>query len=195
MSPEIRCLFPDLGVMVGYAVTARILANQPPDEGYQTLLFDYWDYVSTGPEPRVVVIQDLDQPLATESYWGEVNGNINRALGCVGVVTNGGVRDLDEVHALGFHFFAAQVLVSHGYAHVVDFGTPVNVGGIIISAGDLLHADKHGVVVIPHEVARRVTTAAATIEATERRIINYCKSPEFSAGGLKVLWQETRSAK
>src|SRR5437867_1208914 len=86
MSPEVRCLFPDLGVMVGYAVTARIMAEQPAVEGQQASRFDYWDYILRSPAPRIAVIEDLDRPPAIGSFWGEVNGNIHRALGCVGTI-------------------------------------------------------------------------------------------------------------
>ncbi len=195
MSPEVRCLFPDLGVMVGYAVTARMMAEQPAVEGQEASRFDYWDYILTIPAPRIAVIQDLDQPPAIGSFWGEVNANIHRALGCVGTITNGGVRDLDEVHALGFHLFAAETVVSHAYVHLVDFGGPVKVGGLVVNPGDLIHADKHGVIVIPHEIAREVAAAAARVDAAERKIIDYCQSSDFSVEGLKVLWREMRSSK
>ena len=195
MSAEVRCLFPDLGVMVGYAVTARIMAEQPAAEGQQASRFDYWDYILTSPAPRIAVIQDLDQPPAIGSFWGEVNGNIHRALGCVGTITNGGVRDLDEVHALGFHFFAAAAIVSHAYVHLVDFGGPVKVGGLVVNPGDLIHADKHGAIIIPHEIAREVAAAAAMVDASERQVIDYCKSPEFSVDRLKVLVREMTAPK
>jgi regulator of RNase E activity RraA len=195
MSPEVRCLFPDLGVMVGYAVTARMMAEQPAVEGQEASRFDYWDYILTIPAPRIAVIQDLDQPPAIGSFWGEVNANIHRALGCVGTITNGGVRDLDEVHALGFHLFAAETIVSHAYVHLVDFGGPVKVGGLVVNPGDLIHADKHGVIVIPHEIAREVAAAAARVDAAERKIIDYCQSSDFSVERLKALWREMRPSK
>jgi 4-hydroxy-4-methyl-2-oxoglutarate aldolase len=199
MSPEVRCvlpeLVPELGALVGYAVTARIMAEQPAAGGRRASRFDYWDYVLTGPEPRVAVIQDLDRPPAVGSFWGEVNANIHRALGCAGVITDGGVRDLDEVRALGFHMFAAHVIVSHAYIHLVDFGGPVKVGGLLVQPGDLLHADQHGAVVIPHEVAREVATAAAMVDAAERRVIDYCKSADFSVERLKALVREMGGAK
>ena len=195
MSPEVRCLFPDLGVMVGYAVTARIMAERPPADGQQASRFDYWDYILTMPAPRIAVIEDLDHPPAIGSFWGEVNGNIHRALGCVGTITNGGVRDLDEVHALGFHFFAAEVIVSHAYIHLVDFGGPVKVGRLVVDPGDLIHADKHGAIIIPHEIAREVAAAAAMVDASERQVIDHCKSPEFSVERLKVLVREMTAKK
>lgn len=103
----------------------------------------------------------------------------------MGVVTNGGVRDLDEVHELGFHFFAAQVIPSHAYDHLVDVGSPVKVGGLVVNPGDLIHADKHGVVVIPGEVASELAEAARRVEESERGLINLCKSPDFTVEKLK----------
>jgi len=187
LSPAVRCLFPDLGVMVGHAVTARFAANQSgtlPGSRY-----DFWKRMLDIPEPRVVVMQDLDQPPGVGAYFGEVQTNIHRRLGCHGVVTNGHVRDLDEVHALGFHYFAGGVCVSHAYVHLIDFGSPVNVGGTTIHPGDLIHGDQHGVLVIPNETASEIPAAAARIVEREQRIIGQCRSPDFSLEELKRLME------
>ena len=182
----IKCIFPDLAPMVGYACTATLLADLPPTEKARSATQAHWDNILSTPGPRIAVIQDLDQPRCIGSLWGEVNANIHRALGCLGVVTDGGVRDLDEVHELGFHFFAADVIPSHAYNHIVDAGTPVKVGGLVVNNGDLIHADKHGVIVIPHEIAREVPEACQKVEDRERRIINFCKSPDFDVEALKT---------
>lgn len=187
MSPEVRCLFPDLGVMVGYAVTARFAADQPPAR--PTSRAELWKYVLTIPEPRVLVFQDLDQPPGVGAYFGEVQTTIHKRLGCIGAVTNGHVRDLDEVHAMGFHYFAGGVCVSHAYVHLIDFGVPVKVGGTVVKAGDLIHADKHGVLIVPNEFAARVPEAAAKVCQREQRIIGYCKSPDFTIDGLKAIYE------
>ena len=105
--------------------------------------------------PRVVVMHDVDEPRGQGAYWGEVQANIHRALGCLGVVTDGTVRDLPEAEAVGFQFFSAHVSVSHAYVHMVDFGIPVKVGGLVDPPGDLLHGDQHGVVVVPWTSPRR----------------------------------------
>jgi regulator of RNase E activity RraA len=186
MGPEIRCIFPDMGVMVGYAATATIRAEYPAPGGPPSRV-PYWEHILSVPAPRIAVLQDLDQPPGIGSFWGEVQANIHRALGCVGCVTNGGVRDLDEVRALGFHFFAQHVIVSHAYVHIVEYGVPVKVGGLLVRPGDLLHADKHGVISIPLEIARDIPRAAAEIEARERRIISLCQSPDFTVEKLKEL--------
>ncbi len=188
MRPGIHCLFPELGPMVGYAVTATIRASVPsPGPGYLQA-FNLWEAVLRTPPPRVVVLQDLDDPPGLGAFWGEVQANIYKALGCVGTVTSGGVRDLEEVRALGFHFFAATVSVSHAYVHVVDVGVPVTVSGLTVRPGDLLHADRHGVVQIPLEVAREIPRAARELEARERMIIEVCQSPDFSVDRLKEVY-------
>lgn len=192
MSSEIRCLFPELGPLVGYAVTALIRAEPEPLREHRASTFAWWDHVVSVPAPRVIVVHDLDDPRGQGAQWGEVQANIHRALGAAGVITDGSVRDLDEVRALGFQFAAAHVSVSHAYVHLVDFGLPVKVGGLWVRPGDLLHADQHGVVAIPAELAPRVPEAVAKVEAAERRIIDYCRAPEFTVGGLKALYQDVR---
>ena len=179
----VRCRFPELGPLVGYACTAVILSGQPAAPKRHVRRRDYWAYVQTSPQPRVSVMQDLSEPVRG-SFWGEVNANIHRALGCVGVVTNGAVRDLDEMRALGFHAFASAVTVSHAFAHLEDFNRPVRIGGLLVHPGDLLHADQHGVVVVPPEVARDVAARGREIERQERVIIDLCQSPDFSLDKL-----------
>ncbi|MCH8200162.1 MAG: RraA family protein [Chloroflexi bacterium] len=184
MGPEIVCRFPELPPIVGYAATGKIRASIPPAQDAETVGREQWyAHIESLPEPRIIVLQDMDQP-PVGSFWGEVNGNIHRALGAVGVITDGGVRDLDEVRALGFQFLAKELLVSHAYIHLVEVGGPVTVGGLTVNPGDLLHADQHGAIQIPHEIAREVAAAAQAVEDRERVIINYAKSEGFSSEGL-----------
>jgi len=192
MRPEVRCVFPNLGIMVGYAVTLRIRAASPGAPGAVLHPSVHWQKVLEVPAPRVVVVEDLDDPPGLGSFWGEVNGNLHRALGCVGVVTNGGVRDLEEVEALRFHFFAPHITVSHAYVHIVEAGTPVRVGGLTVRPGDLLHGDRHGVTNIPRELAARIPEGAETVARMERELISYAQSPGFNVEGLKALWQRLR---
>ena len=183
MSSDIRCMYPDLGVMVGYACTAIIAADHQPPAQPKVSRPDWWRKVLETPAPRVVVMQDSDtQPVG--SFWGEVNGNIHKALGCIGLVTNGGVRDMDEVEALGFHYFAGAVLVSHAYVHLVEIDVPVSIGGMVVHPGDLIHADKHGVQVLPSDIASQIPDAVAEIAASERRIIEVCQASDFSVDKL-----------
>ncbi|MBI1353518.1 MAG: RraA family protein [Acidobacteria bacterium] len=188
LPPDIKPVFPELGGMVGYAVPATIRAStKAPQGGSYVARHDWWDYIVSIPAPRVIVLQDLDDPTGVGSFWGEVNGSIHHALGAVGVVTDGSVRDLNEVRLLGFHFFSRHVSVSHAYVHMVEFGKPVKISGVTIKPGDLLHGDQHGVHTIPLDIAAKIPEAAAQIFEREHKTIDYCQSPEFSLEGLKKL--------
>jgi len=189
MLPEIKCVFPELEGMIGYAVTGVISASSP--EGLRIQPPDWWEEILKIPEPRVVVLHDRDDPVVG-SFWGEVQCNIHKALGCVGTVTDGSVRDLDEVREREFHFFSSCVSVSHAYVHLVEVGVPVKVGGLVVKPGDLIQGDKHGVISIPSEIARDVPKAAQLVEDWERTIINFCKSEEFTVNGLKERYMAPR---
>ena len=189
MLPEIKCVFPELEPMIGYAVTGVISADSP--EGPRIQPPDWWEEVLKIPEPRVVVLHDIDDPVVG-SFWGEVQCNIHKALGCVGTVTDGSVRDLDEVREREFHFFSSCVSVSHAYVHLMEVGVPVKVGGLVVKPGDLIQGDKHGVISIPSEIARDVPKAAQLVEEWERTIINFCKSEEFTVNGLKERYMAPR---
>jgi regulator of RNase E activity RraA len=189
MLPEIQGVFRDLPPVVGYAVTGVIAANQP--EGRTVAREQWWDLILSVPEPRFIVLHDVDNP-PLGAYWGEVQGNIHKALGAVGVATDGTVRDLDEVRALGFQFFAKQVSVSHAYVHLVEIGIPVTVGGLTVRTGDLLHGDKHGVSHIPLDIADRIPGMVKTIADYERKTIDLCQSPDFTLEKLKEVAKITR---
>jgi 4-hydroxy-4-methyl-2-oxoglutarate aldolase len=187
---DIHPFFPGLGVMVGYAATARASAASPPTPDQAALRYALMHLLLTLPEPRIVVIEDIDSPDCLGAFWGEVQTNIHKSLGCIGTVTNGGVRDLDEVRAMKFQFFAKRAIPSHAYVHLVDVGKPVTIGGLIIKTGDIIHGDPHGVTRIPIEVAREIPAAAKRIEGKEQEMIRYCRSSEFSVEGLKRLQQK-----
>ena len=188
MLPGIRSIFPDMGGMIGYAVTAVIAADKSPTPRTNVSRREGFDEVLKVPEPRVVVMHDLDYPNVIGSFWGEVQATVHSRLGCAGTVTDGGVRDLDEMRARGFNAFASQVLVSHAYVHIVDIGVSVNVGGLTVTPGDIIMGDKHGVIGIPREIAAEVPAAAARVEAKERAIIDLCSSPDFTLDKLKAMY-------
>jgi regulator of RNase E activity RraA len=188
MSPKIRCIFPEMGIVNGYAATATIQASKPRGQGDPYVSrTDYWEYINSIRKPTIMVIHDLDAPNPVGSHWGEVNANIHRALGCIGAITDGGVRDLSVVRPLGFHFFAAEVLVSHAYVHVVDFGKPVSVGGVTVKSGDLLQGDEHGVIQIPDNVAKQVGPACYDVFKSERAMIEFCQKPGVTFEQLKAF--------
>ena len=182
---SVRCLFPNLGPMLGYAATARFRSSTPPISGrcYHDRM-DWWSYLASIPAPLVMVIQDADHSPGSGALVGEVHAAIAQAFGCVGHVTNGAVRDLQPVEAMGFHLFAGSVAVSHSYAHIVEFGEPVEIGGLKISPGDLIHGDRHGVHVIPLSIAAELPEMAADVQRQERELIGFCRSPRFTADEL-----------
>jgi regulator of RNase E activity RraA len=175
---RIRCLLPDLGPIVGYAVTSRTRAAFSADP-WSDVTADYLRYVAAQPGPKVAVGQDLDDPPGLGAQFGEVNATIHKKLGCVGHITDGCPRDLDEVHGLGFQLFGLNPCVSHAYVRLVDFGTPVRLAGVEIRPGDLIHADKHGVCIIPMEIAPRLAEACAEVERLEKPLLEYCRSDDF----------------
>ncbi len=179
--------------MVGYAGTIKIRGSAPPTtDGAYSERTDWWDYILSLPAPRVVVVEDVATRAGLGSLVGAVHMNILRALHCVGVVTNGSVRDIPAAESAGFHFFAGSVAVSHAYVHVVEIGQPVEIGGLKIQSGDLLHGDLHGVQSIPLEIAARVPARAAEIEAREQALIALCRSPEFSLDKLRSAFGKVR---
>lgn len=183
----VRSLFPELPPMVGYAATVRIRGSAPPlTNGPYPERTDWWDYIDSLPRPRVVVLQDVATKTGLASLVGEVHMTILRTLGCVGVVTNGSVRDIPAARAAGFHYFAGSVSVSHGYVHIVDFGEPVEIGGLRIESGTLLHGDVHGVQSVPLAIATQIPDIAARLTAQERALIALCQSSEFSLERLRA---------
>jgi len=191
-SGQIRCVFPELGPMVGYAFTATCRASIAPPPEARARRVEMWRALEAVPQPRVVVIQDLDDPPGVGAFWGEVQSTIHHALGCIGTVTNGGVRDLDEVRALRFHFFAGSIIVSHAYVHLIEFGQPVEVGGLTVRPGELLHGDQHGVLAIPLEVANRLDDAVEAVNRREQEILAYCRRPDFTRAGLEDVFGRPR---
>jgi 4-hydroxy-4-methyl-2-oxoglutarate aldolase len=178
---QIRCLLPELGPIVGYAVTSQTRAAVPePDEPKQDLLGDYLRYVEKMHGPKIAVGWDRDEPAGLGAQFGEVTATIHQKLGCIGHITSGCPRDLDEVRALGFQLFGLNPCVSHAYVRLVEFGSPVNISGTVIRSGDLIHADKHGVCLIPHEVAAKLAETCAEVERRERPLLESCRSDKFS---------------
>jgi regulator of RNase E activity RraA len=181
------CGFPELKPIVGFARTARIRSRQPPSAdaaSVRKLRHDYYRYVDAGPKPSIVVIQDLDGTDAGYgAFWGEVQSTIHRGLGALGVITDGSVRDLDQ-WAHGFQFLASKIAPSHAYANVVDFGGEVDVFGMRVRSGDLIHADRHGAVVVPVSALRELPAAAQRLAAREARILAVARAPGCTAERL-----------
>ena len=167
------CGFPGLKPMVGFARTARIRTKAPASMSAadaRALRHDYYRYVDAGAKPSIIVIQDIDGPDAGYgAFWGEVQSAIHRGLGSLGVVTDGSVRDLDQ-WANDFQFLAGKIAPSHAYANVVDFGGEVEVFGMRVRPGDIIHADRHGAVVVPASALIELPAAAQTLAAQNRMV-------------------------
>lgn len=178
---SIRCLTGCSSPMTGYAATLRLRSADPRKDGHAYVDHtEWWNWLRQKPGPHVVVIEDVDHRPGSGSFIGEVHAAILAALGCVGVVTNGAVRDLPALSKAGFHAFAAGTTVSHAYSHIVEVGPPVTLGGLEIRTGDLLHADVHGLLSVPLEIASRLPAAAEDILVRERKVLELCRSAEFS---------------
>jgi len=182
------CAQPKLAPMVGYARTARIRAQHPPTTPVDNL--GYYQYIAEGGEiPSVVVVEDIDPIPGFGALWGEVNTNVHFGLGCLGVVTNGSIRDLPDAQPK-FQMLAGMVNPSHAYVHVVDWGNPVTVHGMEVSEHDLIHADLHGAVVIPAATIDDVLTEAARIIKRERVLISAAQQDGFNIESIKAAYRE-----
>lgn len=189
----VRCMFDDFPPLVGYAVTAKVRTSEPPMEGRTYFdRTDWWNHVLTLPEPRVIVVEDTDQLPGLGSVIGELHANIQLALGCIGVVTNGAVRDIPAVHATGFQMFAGNVSVSHAYAHIYQFGGPVHVGRMKVQPGDLIHGDIHGVQTIPIEIAAKIPKVVERMTHEERQLIALCRSKGFTIQKLREALKDLK---
>ena len=183
---HLHCPFPDLPPIVGYAKTVTFKAKDKVplgEAGYMQKRLDYLDYLASAPQPAVMIMHDLDgEHAGFGAFWGEVQSNVHKALGALGVVTDGSIRDIPMI-APGFQMLAAAIVPSHAYVHVVDFGLDVEVAGMAVKSGELIHADRHGAIVVPVDKIDAMQTAAEKLAATEARIIAAAKS----GGGVEAI--------
>ena len=181
------CAHPELPSVVGYVRTARIRATHKPEK-----LMDaegYYKYIAEdGPLPSVVVIQDIDEIPGYGAFWGEVNTNVHYGLGCLGLITNGCIRDITDSQE-NFQMLAGMINPSHAWSHVVDWGTPVTIHGMDVEDGNLIHADMHGAVVIPSKSAKKVIEEAKKIAAKESILIQASQKPGFNMDRLREAWK------
>jgi regulator of RNase E activity RraA len=186
---SIRCMTPTLPPAVGYAVTARIRCSSPPPVGHHYHdRTDWWNYIASVPAPRFVVVQDIDEKCGLGGFVGGIHAQILKALGCEGYATNGSVRDVATVGgSVGLQTFATGVAVSHAFAHMVDFGGPVEIGGLMVASGDLLFGDAHGLQSVPVALVDALAGAVAEMKVNEQAVVQFCRSQEFSIDGLRRL--------
>jgi 4-hydroxy-4-methyl-2-oxoglutarate aldolase len=185
---SIRCMTSELGPMLGYAVPARIRSGSPAMRGTEYAEnYAWWNYIRKIPEPRIVVLEDFDDTPGVGAFIDETQAEIYKALGCVGVVTNGAVRNIEQINDAAFHCFASRYSVSQAYAHIANFGIEVGLNGLLIQPGNLLYGDGNGLLTIPIELATKIPDVAAEIAEKKRKTIALCNSADFSAEKLKAL--------
>ena len=173
-----RCLFKNFPPLVGYAATCKVRSADPPMVGSRYVeRTDWWKHITSVQSPRVVVMQDIDEHPGTGAFLGSVHVNVLKALGCVGAVTNGAARELPGIEASGFQVFAGRLAISRAYIHVVEYGRPVQVGGLTIQPGDLIHGDRHGIITIPPDMAIKLPAVASKIMQKKRQVIDLSKKP------------------
>lgn len=184
MNERIRACFPEMAPIAGYAATATYRAAAPARGGdvYATIDAQV-DAFAAVPGPPIVVFQDLDDPPVAASF-GEVMCTAYKTFGAAGLITSGAARDLEQVRALGFPAFSSGAICSHGYGHIVDLSVPVRVGGVVVHAGDLLHADANGVTIIPGEVAGQLADVCREYVAAEDVVLNYLRAGGATVDGL-----------
>ncbi|MGC3939264.1 RraA family protein [Roseobacter sp. EG26] len=191
------CSAPEAPAIVGHARTARIQAVTPPQEPTEvikTRRMAYYKYMSEGPRPGVAVIQDMDVPGAIGAYWGEVNTNIHKAFGLSGAVTDGVMRDLGDMPG-GFSVVAGSIGPSHGFVHVIDFDQPVDIFGMTVTPGALVHADRHGAVVIPEAVVPHLGEAIATLMRSEKIVFDAVKGKQITFEDFEAVWAAFEAAR
>jgi regulator of RNase E activity RraA len=183
--------------VVGYAVTAQIAALAPPNEPPEVIRarrIAYYKAMHDAPKPSVAVVEDLDYPNCIGAYWGEINTTIHKGFGMSGVLTNGVVRDLGDLPQ-GFPVIAGSVGPSHGFVHVRSIGQPVRVMGLAVCQGDLVHADRHGAVVIPQDVTGELMHAIGKLQATERLVLDPARKPGFDFAAFEAAWTDFEKAR
>ncbi|MDR3069763.1 MAG: RraA family protein [Propionibacteriaceae bacterium] len=187
--PGLRLRTPNTRPMVGYAATAKVTGWTKPTAGQKNLMFDFFEDVSAMQSPSIAVVEDIDErPIG--SFWGEVQATTFQALGAVGTLTQGGVRDLAEVASLGFYFFSTEIMVARAESHVIDRSCPVSISGMEVKPSDLIHADVHGAVVIPPEAAPGLAKACRIVADAELYVLEPCRNA--IAAGVKPQVDDLR---
>lgn len=191
---ETRDFMPQMGPMVGYAVTVVIQPGNPEHAKANPQAWNqYRAYIASVPGPKIVVVQDLDKPHTYGAFWGEVNSNCHRALGCVGTIVDGAIRDVDEMNNAGFKALARRFCVGHAYSTPIRWGCPVEVFGTMIEPGQLTHADKHGFLAVPEEDQARLVEATAFMDANECNTLIPAARDTFGKNSQEVLDSITKA--
>ncbi len=193
----VQCSNPDAGAIVGYARTAKIAGAAPPVGApgtVRTVRMDYYRHMASCVRPALAVIEDLDGEEAVGAYWGEVNATVHKGFGLCGALTNGVMRDLGDLPE-GFTVIAGSIGPSHGFVHVKEVGTPVTVFGLTISDGDLVHADRHGALVVPKDCVAGLAEAIGKMQETEQIVLSAARAPGFDYQAFEAAWAAFEEAR
>jgi 4-hydroxy-4-methyl-2-oxoglutarate aldolase len=190
--PTIRCFFPQFAPMIGYAFTFRVKSSEPPMKSDFYLNRITWTHLEASSVPKVIVIEDIGSKPGRGALLGKTQAPILKALGCRGVITNGAIRGVKQFQRLRMPAFASHLSVSHAYVHVIDTGTPVNIAGVHINPGDLIHGDANGIVNVPLDLAARIPEVAEKLRDREQEVIRFCTSDDFSLSGLHQIVENGR---
>ena len=185
------------GVIVGYAVTAQIAAIEPPTEAVSVIRerrMSYYKAMSENVKPSIAVVEDLDYPNCIGAFWGEVNTTIHKGFGMSGALTNGVMRDLGDM-AEGFPVVAGSIGPSHGFVHVRTVNQPINVFGLNIKSGDLVHADRHGAVVVPIDVIDGLEASILKMQETEKLVLDPARKKGFDFNAFEAAWNDFEKAR
>lgn len=182
---EIHCLFPELGRMCGYAVTAHVETISQTEPCDNTRFIELYQAVERSPKPAVIAFQEVGAHPSYAAHCGEVMGTIFTRLGAIGLVTDCGVRDIPEVRALGFQYFARGAVASHGHFRIVRVGVPVQVMGVVIKTGDILHGDENGLLSVPEQGRERILAMVERIRSGERELLDFVRGPGFNLEKLR----------
>lgn len=191
------CSAPEDPPIVGFARTAKIAGQNPPGESIdetRARRIAYFRYMSAGPRPAIAVVEDMDHPLCVAAWWGEVHSAVHKGLGMAGALTNGVMRDLGDMEP-GFPVIAGSIGPSHVFSHVREFGTRVEVFGLSVNEGDLVHADRHGAVLVPADVIPKLSAAIDTLLASEQIILGPARETGFDIEKLETAWAEFEKAR
>lgn len=193
----VLCTEPEAGAFVGYARTASLSAIAPPTEAPDVIRarrMDYYRYMSESPKPAIAVVEDMDYPNAIGAYWGEVNTTIHKGFGLSGTLTNGVMRDLGDVPK-GYPVIAGSIGPSHGFVHIRTIGQPVRVFGLIVAEGDLVHADRHGALVVPEDVIPKLADAIRRLQETEKLVLDPARAENFDFAAFEAAWTAFEKAR
>ncbi|WP_166418784.1 RraA family protein [Cochlodiniinecator piscidefendens] len=191
------CSDPEGAAVVGRARTAKIAAVNPPTEDpdvIRTRRMAYYRYMAEGNQPSVAVVEDIDYPHCIGAYWGEINTTVHKGFGMSGALTNGVMRDLGDLPQ-GFPVVAGSIGPSHGFVHVRELNTPVEVFGLKIRPGELIHADRHGALVVPEDIIPQLPDAIEKLLKTERVILDAAREKGFDFDAFEVAWQRFEASR